>query len=110
MKFTTHKFQKQRSVERNRRAANKKYYLRYKLNEARVDNFLEDILSRVLEWRVVDIYIYRFKSHLAAFETHTQTLHVYQDLWLASRSSSITDCKKKGFTKKKLNQTKKLEK
>ena len=89
MKFTTHKFQKQRSVERNRRAANKKYYLRYKLNEARVDNFLEDILSRVLEWRVVDIYIYRFKSHLAAFETHTHTLHVYQDLWLASRSSSI---------------------
>ena len=46
MKFTTHKFQKQRSVERNRRAANKKYYLRYKLNEARVDNFLEDIFLR----------------------------------------------------------------
>ena len=91
MKFTTHKFQKQRSVERNRRAANKKYYLRYKLNEARVDNFLEDVLSRVLEWRVVDIYIYRFKSHLAAFETHTHTLHVYQDLWLASRSSSIIE-------------------
>ena len=89
MKFTTHKFQKQRSVERNRRAGNKNDYLRYKLNEARVDNFLEDILYRVLEWRVVDIYIYRFKSHLASFETHTHTLHVYQDLWLASRSSSI---------------------